>query len=207
MSQQPQIIEDTRDLLVVLKPMGWSTHDAGDAGPNLTDWFKQKGITDAAPVHRLDKGTSGIVLAGKGRENRATLSQLFSEGHVHEEYMALVHGRIRKKGVIRRPLQDGRRGKPLPAVTRYRLVEWLGPYSLIQVTLETGRKHQIRRHLQGIGHGVVGDKRYRTPRTPLDPEGLYLHEGLLALPDERCWEAPLPTRFVSRLALLKSIQE
>ena len=122
MSQQPQIIEDTPELIVVLKPMGWSTHDAGDAGPNLTDWFTQKGIKDAAPVHRLDKGTSGIVLAGKGRENRATLSRLFSEGHVHKG----VHGpgswTHSQKRVIRRPLQDGRRGKPLPAVTRYRLI-------------------------------------------------------------------------------------
>ena len=206
MTQQPEILEDVNDLVVILKPMGWSTHVAGDSGPNLTEWLAQNGMKDVAPVHRLDKDTSGIILMGKGRENRASLSRMFSEGQVHKEYMALVHGRIRKKGVIRRPLQDGRRGKPLPAITRYRLIEWLGPYSLIQVTLETGRKHQIRRHLQGIGHGVVGDKRYRTPRTPVDPAGLYLHEGVLALPDERCWQAPLPARFLSRLQELKSDQ-
>lgn len=205
---KPQILANNGSMMVVLKPMGWSAHAAGpDTGPSLTEWLQEQGVRDGAPVHRLDKDTSGIILIGKGKEERARMSKWFADGEVHKEYFALVHGRIRKKGVIRRPLQDARRGAPLPAVTRYRLIEWLGSKSLIQLTLETGRKHQIRRHLQGIGHGVVGDKRYRTKGVPLDPGGLYLHEGLLVLPDERTWEAPLPERFLAELKRLQDDQE
>jgi len=201
----PQIIENEDGLLVLLKPSGWSTHDAGpESKPHVTEWLQEHGLSQYAAVHRLDKDTSGLLLLAASSRDRAALSQSFSEGDVHKEYLALVHGKVRKKGVIRRPLQDGRRGKPLPAVTHYRLIEWLGKFSLIQVTIETGRKHQIRRHLHGIGHPVVGDRRYRRKGKQLPKPPMMLHAFALALPDGRGWEADIPARFQERLLELKS---
>ena len=205
MITNPEILEHDEGILVVVKPSGWSTHDAGpDSKPHLTDWLKDEGLQQYAAVHRLDKDTSGIIIMAASSPRRAELSHAFAEGLVHKEYLALVHGKMRKKGVIRRPLQDGRRGKPLPAVTRYKLIELLGRFSLIQITIETGRKHQIRRHLQGIGHPVVGDRRYRARGKQIPEPPMMLHAFTLVLPDGKMWQADIPEPFQQRLMELKS---
>jgi 23S rRNA-/tRNA-specific pseudouridylate synthase len=203
-NETPRIISREEDALILYKPTGWSVHPAGpDTGPTITEWLSENEKEPVVPLHRLDKGTSGILVASAKKEERSALSIWFEKREVHKEYLALVHGRIRRKGVIRRPLQDARRGKPLAAVTRYKLVEWLGSFSLVQLTMETGRKHQIRRHLQGLGHGVVGDRRYRTPRTKLMDSRLCLHAAFLAFPDERSWDSPIPDDFREILLKLK----
>ena len=204
MSETPQILADEQDCLVLLKPRGWSTHDAGPAShPTLSHWLKEQRFSDAHPVHRLDKPTSGIVLVGKSKEFRTRLSSWFASGDVHKEYIALVHGKCRAQGTWKRPLSDSRRGKPLKAITHYRRIEHWKRYSLVHIALETGRKHQIRRHFEGGGHPIVGDTRYRGKRTP-EKEGLFLHATFLALPDGRSYEAPLPEPFRERLIQLGS---
>ena len=134
--------------------------------------------SDLAPVHRLDRETSGVLLCASDPALRAELGAFFASGRVEKRYRALVHGRTHAKGIVRRALADGRRGRPLPAVTRYRRLEALGRVTLIEARPETGRKHQIRRHLAGVGHFVVGDERYPPRRfsgVPGFPGRLWLH--------------------------------
>src|SRR5690606_14273653 len=145
--------------------------------PDLVSWLRGQG-EDALPVHRLDAESSGLVICAAEPALRQEAAGWFAEGRIEKTYLALVAGRARPKGVIRRALEDARRGRPLPAVTRYRTLELLGGVSLLRVRPETGRKHQIRRHMQGLGHPLVGDTRYgprRPLRVPGFPGRLWLH--------------------------------
>lgn len=194
-------------LWVVAKPAGLRVHRAGDDGADdLMSALGRAGIEGLAPIHRLDAPVSGVVLCSADPAVRQEVGGWFAEQEVGKSYLALVLGRTRSKGVIRRALADGRRGKPLDAVTRWRCVERLGPVSLLEVRPETGRKHQIRRHLAGIGHSIVGDERYRPPRfvaVPGFPGRLWLHAARVEAPDGRAWEAPLPAELSGHLALLR----
>ena len=177
-------------LIVVAKTSGWVVH-ASEAteSRDLRRWLDSQGHEGCSPLHRLDRGASGVVLYSANPELRASLGKAFAEGEVAKRYQALVHGRTHTKGTIRVPVL-GR-----PAVTRYRLLRRLGGFSLLRVRPETGRHHQIRRHLHGIGHSLVGDDRYK-PRgfrpVPGFPGRLFLHASALELPDGRTWSAPLP---------------
>jgi len=158
-------------------------------------------------VHRIDLETSGVVLFGETQSVRGAISAFFVRGEVEKRYCAVVFGRTRAKGTIRRPLDDERRGRPLEAVTRYRLREALGGFSYVSLRPEHGRKHQLRRHMHGMGHAIVGDTRYPGPlqvRIPAFPARLWLHAERLTLPDGRTWVAPLPTALQLNLDALRA---
>jgi 23S rRNA-/tRNA-specific pseudouridylate synthase len=207
----PRVLGETaHGLLVVHKPAGMRVHPADDDGvPDLVAWLAaQPGLPPGvAPAQRLDQGTSGLLLCGATGAQRALASDWLAEGLVEKTYLAVVHGRTREKGTLRRPLQDARRGRPLDAVTRYRTLEWLGGFSLLAVRIETGRKHQIRRHLHGIGHPVVGDERYRARRrvrVPGWPGRMWLHARVLVLPDGETFEDPLPPELLRSLDAMRA---
>jgi 23S rRNA-/tRNA-specific pseudouridylate synthase len=201
----PTILDAEDGLLIVDKPSGWVVHDAGGDAPDVVGWLtREAGLEGVAPVHRIDRGTSGVVLLSQDPAVRAKVSAWLADGQVHKEYLALVYGRPRRKGIIRRPLDDGP-GPPSDAVTRYRTLKWLGRVSLVRVRPESGRKHQIRRHLHGLGHPVVGDDRY-LPEQRLNVKGfpgrLWLHAHRVRLPDGREFVSPLPPELVAHLAEL-----
>ncbi|HHO50928.1 MAG TPA: RluA family pseudouridine synthase, partial [Deltaproteobacteria bacterium] len=181
---------DRITLLAVDKPSGWVAHATRPDEPaDLRAWLQQQGHPGCAPLHRLDRGTSGVLLFSPDPAIRAQLGAELTAGTITKRYLALVIGHARRKGIIRTAL-DGRR-----AVTRYGLAERLGGFSLLRVRPQTGRKHQIRRHLHSIGLPVVGDDRYRPARfraVPGYPERLFLHAYQLILPDGRTFESPLP---------------
>ena len=210
-ADEPRILgTSAHGLLVVHKPAGMRVHPANDDGvPDLLTWLRTQGSIppDTAPVQRLDQGTSGLLLCGATSNHRAMASAWLTEGLVEKTYLTVVHGRTRKKGILRRPLPDARRGRPLPATTRYRTLEWLGGFSLLAVRIETGRKHQIRRHLHGIGHSVIGDDRHaprRRVRVPGWPGRLWLHARALVLPDGETFEDPLPTALLQSLEAMRA---
>lgn len=201
---QPALL-DVRDTLVVVdKPTGWVVHPAGQPDvPDVLGWLASQEVpADLVPVHRLDRGTSGVVLFAP----KAHVDAWSFETHtVEKAYLTLVHGHTRPKGTIRRKLQDGRRGKPLEAVTRYKTLGTGPRCALVAVRPETGRKHQIRRHLQGIGHAVVGDERYRQrgkPSIRAFPGRLWLHAQRLTI-GESTFTAPLPPRLTAHLEALE----
>ena len=122
-------------------------------------------------VHRLDKDTTGLMVLGKTEQSLTDLSEQFFERSVERRYWALVWGDVLADGTVegnvgrshrdRRVQQvfpDGRDGKH--AVTHYRVLERIGPVTLVECKLETGRTHQIRVHMQHIGHPLFGDPSY-----------------------------------------------
>ena len=115
----------------------------------------QRDHPDYQPAHRLDAGTSGVVLFS--RRGSGAL-----EG-AEKTYTALVRGIVRRHGTLRQPLDE--RGERLDAETRFERVAVVGGHSLVRVRLVTGRTHQIRRHFAGIGNPVLGDDRYGDPRS------------------------------------------
>jgi 23S rRNA-/tRNA-specific pseudouridylate synthase len=194
----PLVLASDGDLVAIGKPPGWVVHAAmPEETHDLRAWLatRRELPEGLEPLHRLDRETSGIVLFAARPLTRGEVGRWFQEGLVQKTYLALVHGHAHRKGVIRVPLTPDHPGPAQDAVTRYRLVEALGGFSLLRVTPETGRKHQIRRHLHGIGLAVVGDDRYPPSRrvmVPAFPGRVCLHAAKLALPDGRVFEAPLP---------------
>jgi tRNA pseudouridine65 synthase len=140
-----------------------------------------------SPVHRLDRGTSGLLVFARGDALRR-LGAALEARLIHKEYVALVRGVPHEKGTIDRPLRDRESGKERPAVTRYVRERVVGGHALLRVRIETGRLHQIRRHLAGIGHAVAGDTRHgHQPTNRHFAESLYLarpflHAAALTIP-------------------------
>lgn len=197
-------------LLAVHKPAGMPVHRAAEHDrPDLGAWLEslQPGCR---PCHRLDLDASGLVLCAADPALRAQVGTWLQEGQVGKHYLVMVHGRMRKKGTVRRPLQDARRGRKLPATTRYRSLEWFDRATLVEALIETGRKHQLRRHMQGLGHSIVGDRRYgprRFKSVPGFPGRLWLHAAMVVLPDGTVLRDPLPEALVRHLGVMRGVGE
>ena len=182
-------------LLVVDKPAGLVVHPAaGHWTGTLAQALEARGIRAerGGIVHRLDRDTSGLLLAAKDDATLRALQQELRERRVEREYLALVAGRPpARTGTIDAPIGRDRRDRtrhstdtdaPRDAVTHFEIVEALPHTTLLRVRLETGRTHQIRVHLEAIGHPVVGDPVYG-PRPPAPAPGLtrqFLHAARLA---------------------------
>lgn len=173
----PILYEDDA-VLAVDKPGGMAVHPgSGIKGGTLVDWARQYLEVDPeqkdfkpSPAHRLDRETSGVILVAKKRKAMVRLTEIFTEGTAAKRYLALVQGKMsRPKGTIDLPLAEhqqtarsrAERGVNMqPAVTHYRVLAVGAGVSLLECEIETGRTHQIRRHLAAIGHPVAGDSRY-----------------------------------------------
>lgn len=202
----PTVLLKTDDLLAVGKPCGWVVHPVGTDAPDLLTWAGTQGLGRLRPAHRLDLDTSGVVLFGRTRERTAELGGQFTAGTVVKTYLALVYDVPPPAGVLDAPLADARRGRPLEAITRYETVEVLGRFTLLRLTPETGRKHQLRRHLHDFGFPIVGDPEYRVRpfrKVPAFPGRLWLHAARIALPDGTVVEAPLPAELEAHLEVLR----
>lgn len=208
-----ELIHQDADLWVFNKPSGMASHP-NPALRGIPDVITEAIATLAAPtalapINRLDRATSGIILCSPNGDVRGELGKAFAEGRVQKTYQALVYGHTHKKGTIKKPLFDKRRKKSLEAETRYKRLETFGSASLLELTPKTGRKHQIRRHLQLIGHSIVGDPRYKPRRRyklPAFPERLWLHAAKLELEDGRCFHAALPTPLSAQLLALRELR-
>lgn len=181
-----EVLLEGPDFLVVYKPAGLAIHrGVGHETDNLADrvgnWLKRRRLPFRAfPVHRLDVGTSGPVLFAKGRRAAGILGDYFMTGQVEKHYLALVVGKTAGKGELHTPVPA--KGKLRTAVTRYRRVDGNQRYSLLQLELVSGRKHQIRRQLADAGHPLIGDRRYGGPII-LDSRQPFLHCCTLAWPN------------------------
>ena len=200
------ILYQDRDLIVVDKPAGMVVHPAaGHAGGTLVNALlhhiddlsgiggeKRPGI-----VHRLDRGTSGLMVVAKHDAAHEELARQFHDREVEKEYIALVWGDVQAgrridapigRDPVNRKKMSARARRSREAVTRIVRAEHLGPLTLAHVAIQTGRTHQIRVHLSAIGHPVVGDSMYggvhrRVPgdaRAVTHLERPFLHAARLA---------------------------
>lgn len=198
----PRLLTHREGVFALYKPAGWTTDPGDDLDNSLVGWLRSQGklLKGVRPVHRLDRDTSGVVLAGASHVARSKLSAWFAEGEVTKVYLALVHGTVQSAGVINRPI----RGKA--AETHVKLLGAYGPVSLVELRPETGRKHQLRLHMNAIRHPIVGDPRYqRAGAEALEgaPGRLWLHAARVALPNGWDARAPLPPELAQHLQALR----
>ena len=182
-------------LLVVDKPAGVVVHPArGHRGATLAEALagRAHGGEDPARagiVHRLDKDTSGLLVIARSEAVHRALQEAIRERELRREYLALVEGcPPARSGTIDAPIGRDRRTRtrmstdtdvPRAARTHFELERAYAGFALLRVTLETGRTHQIRVHLQAIGHPVAGDPEYGTAGQ-LDLARQFLHATRLA---------------------------
>lgn len=173
-----EIVFEDDDLLIVNKPSGLVVHPgAGNTRHTLVNALLHHcpalaQLPRAGIIHRLDKDTSGLLLVGKTLSSYTLLGRMMQARQIHRQYLALVYGHIIAGGRIetgfgRHPrnrlkkavVQDGR-----IAITDYRVNKSYHDFTLLDVTLMTGRTHQIRVHMAHIKHPVLGDPLYGHPR-------------------------------------------
>jgi 23S rRNA pseudouridine1911/1915/1917 synthase len=238
------VVYEDADLLVVNKPVGVVVHPGAGhrtgtlvhallahCGPSLSGigGARRPGI-----VHRLDRGTSGLLVIAKHDHAHLALARQLKARTVERRYLALVHGRLpHAAGVVEaaigRDPRDRLRmavrpaGAGRPALTRYRALERFlrpAPMTLVEATLGTGRTHQIRVHFAHLGVPVVGDRTYRRRGSgPADPTlaalvaalgGQALHAAVLGFSHPTTgaglrFEAPLPPAFATLLGWLRAL--
>jgi tRNA pseudouridine65 synthase len=150
-------------LVVANKPAGLLVHRGWDNDVDVAMFRVRDALGQYVwPVHRLDRGTSGVLLFARSSEAAAALALRFAAGEVDKRYLALVRGSPPDSGVIDYPIPKNE-GKPrVAALTRFRVVARspVERCSLVLVTPETGRLHQVRRHMKHIDHPLVGDVRH-----------------------------------------------
>ena len=224
------IVYEDDDLLVVDKPAGMVVHPgAGHANATLAAAALAHAPAIAAVggprrpgiVHRLDKDTSGLLVLAKTPSAYDSLSRQLAARTVKRTYVAIVHKRMRTaQGVVDAPIgRDPHHrqrmavvaaGKGKRAVTRWRVVERFPHFTHLDVSLETGRTHQIRVHMASLGHPVVGDQTYGAKlRPPVDLEGMALHAARLSFVHPRTqalheFTASIPARIEGLLSHLRN---
>lgn len=212
-------------LLVINKPVGLVVHPgSGNRHGTLLNALLHHApqvaeLPRAGIVHRLDKDTSGLLVAAKTLRAHTDLVRQLQARTVKREYLALVYGEIDRPGTVNAPLARDPHNRTKrtvhtmgkEAVTHYEVVERFPGVTLLRCKLETGRTHQIRVHMQHIGHPLVGEQVYAASRRPhlkipfprqaLHAERLGLIHPLTG--EAMQWECPLPPDFASLLDALR----
>ena len=239
------ILFEDKFLAIIDKPAGMMVHagagatdDERNAGTLVNALlFHMQQLSDVGGslrpgiVHRLDKQTSGAIVVAKDDVTHRKLGEMFAARDVHKTYIALAHGHLAKddttvtlpiaRDLVRRIRMTTRRADGRSAVSHVHVLERLttpfGPFTLVEVKIETGRTHQIRVHLQALGHPVAGDFLYGAPhiiRSLADDRTLelprnFLHAAHLEFTHPRTSkdvsvEAPLPRELVDFLHQLQA---
>ena len=182
------VVYEDDELIVVNKPAGIVVHPAagvmsGTLANALAFHFQQLstsgGVVRPGIVHRLDKGTSGLMVVAKTESAHEDLADQFRDREIFKSYVALVHGHVEKRtGQIDQPIARDRGNRTRMAVVRggrpslsiYRVRKRFERFTLLNVELKTGRTHQIRVHLSWLKHPVVGDDAYGSGRDKTIPD-------------------------------------
>ncbi len=223
-----EILYEDKSVIVVNKPKGMVVHPApGHYDGTLVNALLFhcqgelsgiNGILRPGIVHRIDRDTTGSVIACKNDKAHAIIAQQLKEHTVVRRYHAIVHGRLKQEEgtihtLIGRHPTDRKRMSVLKtggkdAVTHYRVLKLFENYSYIECRLETGRTHQIRVHMAHLGHPLLGDGVYGPKSCPFHLEGQTLHAKILGFIHPETGEyietnAPLPPYFQELLLKLR----
>lgn len=220
------IVFEDEDILVINKPVGMLSQKAKRGDVSLVEYVEGyladgagDGVFRPGICNRLDRNTSGLVVAGKSVQGLQWMNRLFSRRDLKKYYLCLVHGRLDREARLKGYLQkDGEKNLvevlevPVPGAAEIETeyfplgtAEYQGKeYSLLRVHLLTGRSHQIRAHLAGTGHPIVGDAKYGRAEKEISVRHQLLHAWRLELgtpeylPEKyrgHCFVADLPERF------------
>lgn len=216
-----EILYEDHDLVVVNKPRGMVVHPAaGNYHGTLVNALLEHcrdlsgigGYIRPGIVHRLDKDTSGVLVVAKNDQAHLGLAAQIKARTMKRVYQVIVHGRPPENGRIEAPIGRHpverkkmavvRLGKP--AVTNYRVLEYLTSYAFLEARLESGRTHQIRVHLSYIGFPLVGDQVYGWQKEPVPLSGQALHAVILGFrhpctAEYMEFSAPMPEIMASAL--------
>nr|WP_256256376.1 RluA family pseudouridine synthase [Paenibacillus sp. BC26] len=220
------VVYEDSDVIVINKPRGMVVHPApghysGTVVNALMYHCKDlsgiNGVLRPGIVHRIDKDTSGLIMAAKNDLAHASLAAQLKAHTVTRKYLALVHGTMpHEHGTVDAPIgrdpQDRKvfivtqRGSK-EAVTHFQVAERLGDFTLLELKLETGRTHQIRVHMKYIGHPLAGDPIYGRNKT-IGLKGQALHAAVLGFDHPRTGEylefsAPIPSDMEHELMILR----
>ena len=216
------MIYEDEEIMVIDKPAGLTTHPA-PGHPNHTlinavlshcPSMARSPVDRPGIVHRLDKDTSGLIVIAKNDFSRRYLVEQFKNRTVKKEYLALVQGRVSpKQGIIEAPIgRDPQHRKRMTIVekgkeakTEYKVREYLGNYTLLEVIPLTGRTHQIRVHLSAINYPVVGDPLYGVKVTFLNRQFIHAYRLGFCLPSTNQYQefiSPLPPDLEQALRFL-----
>ncbi|HXK17818.1 MAG TPA: pseudouridine synthase [Polyangiaceae bacterium] len=205
------------DLVAVNKPSGLAVH----RGWADDDAFAMTLLRDALgqwvyPVHRLDRGASGVLLFALSAAAARVICGRFEQHEVDKRYLALVRGAPPETVVVDHPLRPDNSDVPQPAVTEVVRLEQLGRYAWVEARPQSGRLHQIRRHLKHLSCPIIGDVKYgkgehnRLFREHYGLHRLALHAARLelrGLHDEPIQiDAALPSELANALDLLRAQQ-
>ncbi len=234
-----QIVYEDEDVAIVNKPQGMVVHpSAGHPNGTLVNGLMYhfqgrlsaiNGVLRPGIVHRIDKDTSGLLVICKSDRAHQALSDRLKDHDITRRYQALVLGNLKEdEGTVDLPIgrasedrkkmaivRGGRR-----AVTHYRVLERFGALTFVELTLETGRTHQIRVHMKSLQHPVLGDPLYGPSQLPSDAarllssvkdqlgNGQFLHAKVLGFVhpvtgEYMEWESPLPENFRTVLESLR----
>ncbi|EMF0161036.1 RluA family pseudouridine synthase [Enterococcus hirae] len=220
-----EIVYEDEAVAVVNKPQGMVVHPSA-GHPNGTmvnalmyhvkDLSSINGVIRPGIVHRIDKDTSGLLMVAKNDLAHESLAKQLKDKTSLRKYVALVHGVIpHEKGTINAPIGRSKVNRKMqavredgkPAVTHFNVLERFNDFTLVELTLETGRTHQIRVHMKYIGYPLAGDPVYGPSKT-LKGNGQFLHAKLLGFThpitgQKMVFEAPLPTIFEKTLEKLR----
>ncbi|AZR72123.1 hypothetical protein BBF96_01170 [Anoxybacter fermentans] len=207
---QLDIVYEDANLLVVNKPTGMLVHPTATERTNtlangVLYYLKAQGNHNLfRPIHRLDRNTSGLVLIAKNQYAHNYMSNQLKRNKIHRQYLALVHGVItddsgtidapigRVKGSIIQRKVDPVQGKK--AITHYRVLKRFSNATLIALSLETGRTHQIRVHLSYLGYPLMGDTLYGGSDELIKRHALHSWKIFCRIPlshEKKEFEAPL----------------
>ena len=209
------ILYEDMDIIVVNKIRGMTVHPAENVTSgtlvnallfHCKDLSGINGVKRPGIVHRLDKNTSGVMVAAKNDFAHVNLAEQIKNKTAIRTYLAIVHGVLKDdagiiNGAIGRDKFDRKKmavtadGKF--AVTEFKVLERFKNFTYIKCKLQTGRTHQIRVHMAEIGHPLVGDDKYSARKNPFDIQGQALHSHTLSLTHPKTGErmnftAPLP---------------
>jgi 23S rRNA pseudouridine955/2504/2580 synthase len=166
------VIYEDDNFVIVNKPRGLLLQQDGDVSHTSLDILVSEYLGKTAmPVHRLDKDTSGICVFAKNNKAADEMGKIFNDhSQIEKHYLTLVSGQINEDGVVDAPLRKSFERKKMvvaplksgakPAITRYHPIKNFKDYTLLDISLLTGRTHQIRAHMSYIRHHVVGDIKY-----------------------------------------------
>jgi 23S rRNA pseudouridine955/2504/2580 synthase len=204
-----EILYEDNSIIIINKPAGLAVQGGKEVKTSLDKILAEIRTPPPLLVHRLDKDTSGVLLAAKNRESAAVFSRLLTGRKAAKQYTAVCSGCPREKeGIIKMEIPV--HGSMKKSETRYRVIKSeklslneVFEYSILELELGTGRMHQIRRHLSMIGNPILGDDKYgdftlnKKLRKTIGLKRLLLHASHLIIRGEHNLDisAPLPEYF------------